>query len=270
MIIDFNKVPRYVTDEIGESDKTTARRAKGRRVGQIQEWLCYHDLRTGIDRDYGPATERCVRLFQKKKGLPETGAVDPATWLSLVGPMRAALAEPPKIASLTPARVVKKVAQQHLRQHPIELGGDNRGPWVRLYCKGNDGRDWAWCAGFVSLVMAQAYFYMEKEKPFTGSVSCDSLAAQGKAAGLFVPEADITRSRVAWSSFGGCCIFLRRRTDTDWTHTGFALGASSDPRETVFETIEGNTNDEGSREGFEACKRVRSVAGGNYDFVSVA
>jgi hypothetical protein len=39
------------------------------------------------------------------------------------------------------------------------------------------------------------------------------------------------------------------------------------PREEVFETIEGNTNDEGSREGYEVCHRVRGY--GSKDFILV-
>ena len=42
----------------------------------------------------------------------------------------------------------------------------------------------------------------------------------------------------------------------DWTHTGLISGGDG----TVFHTIEGNTNDSGSREGFELCARIRSCA----------
>jgi len=48
-------------------------------------------------------------------------------------------------------------------------------------------------------------------------------------------------------------IFLVRRSSTDWTHTGLATAFNHD----AFETIEGNTNNEGSREGYEVCSRSR-------------
>lgn len=270
MSIDFNKVPKYIRDELEKGDKPIERGQTGMRVRRVQEWLRYHECRTDIDESYGPATVTCVTDFQKKAKLPQTGVVDDATWLALVRPLREALQEPKGIGSSSLQMTVRKVAEQHLKQHPIEIGGDNRGPWVRLYCQGNDGLDWAWCAGMVSLVMQQACFYRSEPTPIKGSVSCDSLAAQGKAAGLFVPEADITRAKFAWKDFGGCCIFLKRRTDTDWVHAGFALDASGPVSETVFVTIEGNTNDEGSREGFEACRRTRGLASGDYDFVRLA
>jgi hypothetical protein len=46
--------------------------------------------------------------------------------------------------------------------------------------------------------------------------------------------------------------FLFRRTDTDWVHTGLILRLAGE----TFQAIEGNTNDEGSREGYEVFKRV--------------
>lgn len=270
MAIDFNEVPKYIRNELEKGDKIIQRPETGRRVKRVQEWLRYHECRTSIDEDFGPATASCVQAFQKKAKLRVTGKVDAKTWDALVAPMRTTLLPPKNIARLTPQKAVRKVAQQHLKQHPIEIGGDNKGPWVRLYCEGHDGRPWAWCAGFASLIMLQAHFYLEKKAPFRGSVSCDSLAAQAKEAGLFVPEQDITKGKVAWADFGGCCIFLKRRTATDWVHAGYALDADGPAKETVFSTIEGNTNDEGSREGFEACERTRGVVKSNYDFVALA
>lgn len=184
--------------------------------------------------------------------------------------MRNALEAPANLADMGAAQAVLAVAEQQVEQHPLEIGGANCGPWVRLYCGGHDGRDWAWCAGFVTLVMQQAYFYRGERSPIEGSVSCDSLAAQGKEAGLFVAERDVTSGRAPWGVMGGACSFLRRRTGTDWTHTGIAAEGFGRPKELVFSTLEGNTNDEGSREGFEACRRKRSVKSGQYDFVRFA
>lgn len=270
MAIDFDKVPKYIRNELEKGDAPIQRGNTGRRPRRVQEWLCYHGCRTGIDGEFGPATEACVKDFQKMRRIRSSGVVDDKTWDALVAPLRAALKHPADIETLTPQQAVRAVARQHLEQRPVEIGGDNMGPWVRLYCEGNDGRMWAWCAGFVSLIVQQAFFYLDAPAPIRGSVSCDTLAAQGKAAELFVPERDVTRGRFEWREFGGCCIFLRRRTDTDWTHTGFALDATGAAKETVFTTIEGNTNDEGSREGFEACERTRSVVFSNYDFVRLA
>ena len=268
MTINFDKVPAYIRREIDPPASPVVRDARNKTVGRIQEWLNFHDFRTGIDGDFGPATEACVKDFQRAKGKAASGKVDQATWELLVKPMTTALKAPTGVARMSAQAAVLAVANQHVEQHPIEIGGANRGPWVRLYCGGNDGRDWAWCAGFVTLVMQQAYFYRDARPPIRGSVSCDSLAAQAKEAGLFIPEREVSSGRKPWQEMGAACIFLRRRTDSDWTHTGIATDGTGEPRELVFSTIEGNTNDEGSREGFEACRRKRGVAGGNYDFIA--
>lgn len=268
MAINFDKVPSYIRREINPPAKTIKQGSNNSTVKRIQEWLNYHKCRTGIDGDFGPATAACVKDFQGMKRKTRSGKVDAATWNLLVKPMRTALQAPAGIKNMKASQAVLAVANQHVEEHPFEIGGANCGPWVRLYCQGNDGRQWAWCAGFVSLVMHQAYFYRDAKAPIKGSVSCDTLAAQAKSAGLFLAEREITSGRSDWSRFGDACIFLRRRTSTDWTHTGIASGGKGRPGRLVFDTIEGNTNDEGVREGFEACRRKRSVASADYDFIA--
>ena len=68
MTIDFNKVPRYVRSELEKGSKPIKRGQKGVAVKRVQEWLRYHECRTNIDSDYGPATMACVRKFQRKAG----------------------------------------------------------------------------------------------------------------------------------------------------------------------------------------------------------
>ena len=65
------------------------------------------------------------------------------------------------------------------------------------------------------------------------------------------------------SQLGPGSVFLVRRTPLDWVHTGIIVAASPES----FQTIEGNTNDTGSREGYEVCARVRGYAG--KDFVLI-
>lgn len=268
-MINFDKVPAYIRREIDAPQNMLRLGAKNRRVKQIQEWLNFHHCRTAIDGHYGPATAACVSDFQGARRRKRTGQVDAGTWNLLVKPLREALAAPDHLHNCSAQQAVLAVAEQHICQHPVEIGGENRGPWVRVYCEGNEGREWAWCAGFVSLIIQQAYFYRDARPPIHGSVSCDSLAAQAKQADCFVDKRQITHADYPWDDFGGCCVFLRRRTATDWTHAGFATSASGDPGSLVFSTIEGNTNDEGVREGFEACRRKRGVIHSHYDFIAL-
>jgi len=120
-----------------------------------------------------------------------------------------------------------------------------------LYMKGNEGTEWAWCAGFAGFVMQQAADSRSVRAPIGGSPSCDTLAAQARAAARFLAEKDVTADKVPAGS-----IFLVRRTSTDWTHTGLVTECHHD----AFDTIEGNTNDDGSREGYEVCSRSRGYA----------
>jgi len=233
--------------------KVISRGSKHKIVKPIQEWLCYHGFKTGVDQDFGPATQKLVKKFQEASQLPVTGNVDKATFQALITPL---------LEVLTPiadefqsfGEAVKAYSIKHLDLHPVEIGGQNMGPWVRLYMQGYEGKDFPWCAGFVSFVMRQVADFTDFAKPLKGSWSCDSLAAQGREAGIFVSEQDIQNEKISSDDLDPVSIFLCRRSSTDWTHTGFAINFD----EEVFDTIEGNTNDEGYREGYEACQRVRA------------
>lgn len=235
------------------------RGASGSDVRHVQEWLSLNapDLAVAIDGDFGPATERAVQAFQHDLGLADDGIVTPALFARLNAALRHAL-QPPA-APPTPGLYgawVRRIAAQHLTQSPREIGGANRGPWVRAYTGGHEGRDWPWCAGFVSFVLHQAAHASGLHIPLNGSVSCDRLAQQALSAGRFINGRQ-TRPEPSAES---CCIFLCRRTDDDWTHTGFAFDFNGES----FRTIEGNTNDEGCAEGYEACSRIRGMAGKDF------
>ena len=246
--------PKSVRDEFeypGEIGPGT----RGRKARRVQEWLSIHGFQAAIDEDFGPATERALQSFQRARGLPDTGQVDEKTWGELVAPKLRAFSKCAAGSSF--GDTVERVAKQHLREHPMEFGGANCGPWVRAYMHGNQGSAWAWCAGFVTFVLNQAATIHGVPMPIEGSFSCDLLASQAKEKQRFVSERSLDAAPGDWSDggLGPCCVFLVRRTSGDWTHTGFAFDYRPDG---TFATIEGNTNDEGSREGFEVCARFRS------------
>jgi hypothetical protein len=247
--------PSHVTKELTFPGQVQ-NGAGGMTVRRVQEWVTFHGFPTPVDGDFGPATETCVRHFQTGKGLNSTGTVDGQTWNALVEPLDRALRIPDVDSDAPLGDVILEVAKQHLAEHPIELGGNNGGVWVRVYMDGNQGPQWRWCAGFVTFVMRQACMALERQAPIPGSYSCDSLAYQAKEAGLFVKGVDIEEENVLWPELGTSQIFLVRQTSTDWTHTGFSFEGSG----LTYSTVEGNTNDQGSGEGYEVCQRTRSVA----------
>lgn len=243
-------------------DGDLKRGVKGKQVTFVQEWLTLHNCGTAIDADFGPATKAAVNKFQHKNKLPQSGVVDRTTFEALTAPARAAL-QPIVAGKKTLGELVVAYALRHLKQHPREVGGQNKGPWVRLYMKGKQGENYPWCAGFVSFLLQQAADTLGAKPPFVFTFSCDALAGFGKHTGRFIAEKDIVSGTVAVQNLSSGSVFLVRKKPGDWTHTGIVTAFHSDH----IETIEGNTNDSGSREGYEVCQRVRGYKG--KDFIRI-
>lgn len=227
--------------------------ASGDDVRKAQEWLTLAGLGLKIDGVFGDATDAAVRAFQQSSSMTVTGVVDQPVFAALTGPIARACTPIAPSASL--GADVCRCAAQHIAEKPREVGGQNRGPWVRLYLHGEEGPDWPWCAGFVSFVVSQAAG--DRPMPFAPSPSCDQLAANAKAVGLFRSGDTIQSSEITPGT-----IFLVRRTGAPgWHHTGIVVSATPG----TLTTIEGNTNEDGSREGYEAIRRFRPNR--NLDFI---
>jgi peptidoglycan hydrolase-like protein with peptidoglycan-binding domain len=240
-------------------DGTLEAGATGRRARLVQEWLTLHDVQVAVDGKYGPATAEGVRRFQTASGLRATGKVDRGTFEALVQPILNACEDLEADGrGLGPQALA--YADRHLAEHPREVGGQNMGPWVRLYMKGNEGPNWPWCAGFVSFVLRQASDSLGVAPPVRGSFSCDLLAANAQQRQVFLPGSSVQSPK----DIPPGSVFLVRRTGGDWVHTGLVTATSPD----TFETIEGNTNDAGDREGYEVCRRVRGYK--DKDFILVS
>jgi lysozyme family protein/peptidoglycan hydrolase-like protein with peptidoglycan-binding domain len=231
--------------------------SSGEKVRLVQGWLTLHGIHVVVDGGFGPATKQALRAFQAKRGLPTTGTVDEATYAALVAPMAAALAPIPRKKTL--GELVLAYAKQHLEQHPREVGGQNRGPWVRLYTDGREGDPYPWCAGFATFCIKQACETLGVPLPLERTLACDTMATscghrfvQGPGAG----SAQITPGSM----------FVQRATGSErqryrYRHTGIVVSAGPD----TMQTIEGNTNDDGSAEGYEVCARTRGYR--NMDFI---
>jgi hypothetical protein len=228
-------------------------------VKRVQEWLCFQNYKTSIDRDFGDSTETQVNAFRKANGKPQNGKVDAALFKILSDPMARALTDIPP-GNKTINDLSLRYAKQHLKEHPVEVGGDNRGPWVRLYCMGDDGADYRWCAGFATLMVKHGALTAEVPMPVTRTLSCDTLATRSQNVGRFVRGSDGAPTNIQPGD-----LFLVRRSSTDWSHTGMVSAMHA----TTFDTIEGNTNDEGSVNGYEVCARNRAFSLG-IDFIRIS
>ena len=235
------------------------RGASGPKVNQTQEWLCLHGHHTAIDGDFGPATEAALRAWQRqnyadsREPLP-LGTVDLTTWHALTEPMRRVV-EWERGADF--ANPVVDCAHAHLAANPREVGGPNHGPWVRLYMDGNEGPEFPWCAGFATYVLMQAL--VERGAQWR-TFSCDRLAEMAQERALWLYGFGIVAGTEPRRPRPGD-LFLLRRASTDWNHTGIVTRVGPDH----FETIEGNTNVDGSREGNAVHERVRAF--NRVDFV---
>jgi len=242
--------------EILSIAETIERGSKQKKViHTIQEWLCLNGQSTKIDDDYGPATEVAVSNFQKNTGLMQTGKVDPLTFEKLVWPMKS-LSETTLSGNggLLPA--VVELSLKYLAEHPMEVGGQNMGPWVRYFMDGYEGNGWPWCAGFNTLIVKQAAKLCGTSTKLPRTYSCDVLGMWAKTNGKFISGSSGNLSIVQPGH-----LFLVQKSHNDWQHTGIVIEMT--PEYCV--TIEGNTNDEGSREGYEVCKRTRGFK--TLDFV---
>lgn len=219
---------------------------KQMKAKRVQEWLTIAGFPVVIDADFGQATEQRVKDFQAAKGLGATGIVDAVTHEQLVAPLVNAVV-PIAPGGMTFPELILAYSLQHVAQHPVEAGGDNRGPWVRAYMA-NDGVDWKWCSGFVCFALEQAARTLAIAAPIASSASCDVMKANAATAGRYRAGGTVAPAAIRPGSF-----FLVRRTNTDWTHIGIVSNAGA----STFRTVEGNTNDGGSVNGFEACERVR-------------
>lgn len=227
---------------------------------RVQEWLSLHGYGLVIDSDPGPATRNALGKFQARVGVgDDVGYLGRATWEQLVTPMARAFVMP-RAADATGRKrtlreLVKILAGQHLAQQPREVGGDNRGPWVRAYTGGHDGKDWRWCAGFAGTIVQQAAEAAGIAQPLPFTLDCDQIESFARHNGRLIPE---SKQGLAPGDVFLCV------NGEDAFHTGIVTGVSQE----YFATVEGNANAGGSPNGNEVCQRTRGYA--KKRFISLA
>jgi hypothetical protein len=117
----------------------------------------------------------------------------------------------------------------------------NDGPWVEAIQRvtGNKRGD-PWCASFVTFVLDIAY-RGPKNNPVARSASCDVMLEDARKKGW------LTDKPAAGD------LFLVMRHPTDAVHVGVVTSVGK----TSVKTVEGNTNNDGSREGWGVFARER-------------
>lgn len=123
----------------------------------------------------------------------------------------------------------------------------NRGKWIDVYTRFLGLLGVPWCACFVSFKIHQAgksAARVPRWPKATWAASCDHVYAWAKAQGLLL---DFPTDE---------CVFLVGNPD-DFTHIGFVERVFVDNGLVYVQTIEGNSNETGSREGYKVCRNKR-------------
>jgi hypothetical protein len=237
-------------------------------VVRLQEWLVVRGYKVwrndvnapGIDGDYGDGTHAGVLAFAKAHELAPV--VDSMFWGKLTEPMRAAASYTPTAPSLGAAAA--EVAEVYLAARPREArfqlpfglrGLDNSGPWVRSCMAPFASWPAPWCMGFMRPLLIQAANATKVNLPFAIDgpgvlpLYVPSIVAQARKRGRFVEG--VSRTSVG----PGSLMFLRGIVNGSPSHTHVGM-VVKDNGDTVT-TIEGNTNNDGSSNGWLVLKMVR-------------
>jgi hypothetical protein len=222
----------------------------------------------GEDGDFGPQTQDAVELFQSRTadhfGLPleVDGRVGPLTWASLFAA--------PEVPTVSVAG--NPLLAETLRFAATQIGvmeqplGSNRGPQVDQYLR-SVGIDPAqgsfpWCAAFVYFCFQQAAITLGRANPVIKTGGVLDLWNRAGAAGiprLGTPECVDNPSLVLPGM-----IFIIVNSNGNG-HCGLVEAITG----TFLTTIEGNTNDNGSREGIGVFRRQkRTIASISRGYIS--
>lgn len=222
-----------------------------------------------VDKDgvYGAETFSAVEHFQARfvdtKGQPLTidGKVGPTTWAALFGDTTVATVTKPGSAFLKQVLAVA-AGEVGTMESPL---GSNRGPKVDLYIKsaGLDPKGaYPWCTCFAYWCFQTAAEAAGVANPCfkSGSVLAEWAGANTvTGAKRFLPvEAQATPSLIVPGT-----LFLLKTSGVTG-HIGFVEATQGNQ----MTTIEGNTNDGGSREGIGVFRRTtRTIPQVNLGFI---
>jgi hypothetical protein len=122
-----------------------------------------------------------------------------------------------------------------------ELTGQNDGAWVEAIQRvtGNKKGD-AWCASYVSVALA-LHYGGSKANPLPMTASCDELLEFARKKGWLSETPKVG------------AVGLVMKNETDAVHTFLV----TDVKRLSIHTIEGNTNEEGARDGYGVFEKSR-------------
>ncbi|HEY4187789.1 MAG TPA: peptidoglycan-binding protein [Polyangia bacterium] len=209
-----------------------------------------------VDGIFGDATASSVELFQTRRDLVPDGVVGPITWDAL-------FLEPPVVSDQAPTPLLKSVlataaTQLGVRETP---GKPNRGPQVDEYVRSvglDPAGGYSWCQAFVYWCFVQASAALGAANPCVRTAGVldhwakSPLGARVYAQAAFDDPGLVRPGAIFIIDHGG-----------GRGHTGLVTQVVSG----AVTTIEGNTNQAGSREGDGVYTHTRSIASINVGFI---
>lgn len=217
-----------------------------------------------VDGRFGDETDAALRLFQMRfpdaqgRVLTVDGEAGAITWAALFGSEETV----PKISKAAPLgrkALDTAITQIGVMEKPV---GSNSGPEVEQYLKSVGlGPGFAWCAAFTYWCVNQVAAG-DNPLPKSGGVQDMWTRASGKGLPtLKPPQARAEPKLIA----PGMLFFVAHDGGTG--HTGFIEGMLPGG---LLSTVEGNTNDGGTREGIGVFRlKRRPISSINLGFVSL-
>ena len=191
-----------------------------------------------VDGDFGSITEQALKNWQQNNNLVADGIAGEKT-LTKMGLFLAAEPAPSSSGALASETIAIAATQLGVEEIPR---GSNAGEDVEKYLKSVGlGKGNAWCMAFV-------YWCTQQASAKTGIAN-----PLKKTAGVMAQWNERPALRKSAPQAGDVFILDH---GAGKGHTGFVEKVLANG---TFQTIEGNTNDEGSREGYEVCRRVRKT-----------
>jgi peptidoglycan hydrolase-like protein with peptidoglycan-binding domain len=195
-----------------------------------------------VDSIFGNGTLAAVMNFQRMKKLTPDGVVGPQTWSALEKPGTTTTHPPLNASAVAEIAVQIALAENGTREVPE---GSNRGPKVDVYnsTAGVPSGSF-WCMSFVYWSFVQAAQRLGVTNPMPKTAYCPFLHSWARQNGKLVtiPQR-------------GDIFLVKGQRDgkPSHIHTGIVTGGN-------IETIEGNTNNERSRNGIGVFTLTRSAS----------